>query len=125
MSYTLLTTIYTKPSFSTFCYTEKKKHNFFQNNALTTCLYIIETIPNNRTRIFELVLNIIWHLTCITIHSNPSRFTCETCSILYVTLAVFTACRTMIVTFTAVYTSIITSCIKVIIIHNFKKMTSD
>lgn len=51
----------------------------------------------------------IRHLTCITMNASPSRFTCETCSIQYVTRAVFTVDGTVRVTVTTVKTSIIAS----------------
>lgn len=59
-----------------------------------------------------MIKDLIRHLTFVTIHSSPSRFASETCSILYVTRAIFTVCGTRSVTVTAVDTSIITSCIK-------------
>lgn len=56
--------------------------------------------------------NIICHLTCVTIHPSPSRFTFKTRSTLYVTRVVFTIGGAWRVTVSTVETSIITSCVK-------------
>lgn len=42
-------------------------------------------------------------ITCFTVYSSPSRFTCKTCSILYVTSVVFTIGGTRQVTVAAIH----------------------
>lgn len=53
----------------------------------------------------------IFHLTCITFYSSPSRFTQGTHSVLYVTRVVSTVGRTGDVTVTTEDTGIFTTCI--------------
>lgn len=65
-----------------------------------------------KNRKCEFAKGLICHLTCITVFSTPSMFTCEASSTLYVTRVVFTVRGTGSVTVTAVETSILTSCIK-------------
>lgn len=104
VSYTLLSTVYSKPAF--FAFYKYKKPNYFMKRLQFIFIYLVLSFTFLRVLIDLITcVDLTWN-TCFT---NPPRNTSKTGSKMYVTIFVFTAYRTGDATVTAIHARALTT----------------